>query len=204
MAEMPGFYPPGEYDLAGFAVGMVDKAAIIDGTAIKDGDVLIGLASSGLHSNGYSLARRVLLEGANMALTEYQTAFKSTLSEELLKPTNIYVRPVLKALGKFTVKGMAHITGGGLPGNLPRILPEGLKAEIDARAWPVPPVFSVIEELGSIERDEMFRVFNMGIGYVLVVPETEATAMIDYFNELVTPSYLIGKVVGGTGEVSFK
>lgn len=204
MAEMPGFYPPGEYDLAGFAVGMVDKAAIIDGSAIKAGDVLVGLASSGLHSNGFSLARRVLLEAANMALTEHQPTFNSTLAEELLKPTIIYVRPVLKALEKFAVKGMAHITGGGLPGNLPRILPKGLTAEIDGQAWPVPAVFSVIEELGSVERDEMFRVFNMGIGYVLVVSETEAADLADFFNESGTAAYLIGEVVSGTGKVSIK
>jgi phosphoribosylformylglycinamidine cyclo-ligase len=204
MAEMPGFYPPGEYDLAGFAVGMVDKAAVIDGSAIKAGDVLVGLASSGLHSNGFSLARRVLLEAAKMTLTEYQPAFNSSLAEELLKPTTIYVKPVLKALDYYNVKGMAHITGGGLPGNLPRILPEGLTAEIDAKSWPVPPVFRVIEELGSVKRDEMFRVFNMGIGYVLVVSEAEAAAMIDFFKQSDLAAYLIGKVVSGTGEVSIK
>jgi phosphoribosylformylglycinamidine cyclo-ligase len=202
MAEMPGFYPPGEYDLAGFAVGMVDKASIIDGSAIKAGDVLVGLASSGLHSNGFSLARRVLLEAAKMALTEYQPALKATLAEELLKPTTIYVKPVLEALGEFTVKGMAHITGGGLPGNLPRILPEGLTAEIDAQSWPVPPVFRVIEEFGPVKRDEMFRVFNMGIGYVLVASKAEAAALADYFNESGLAAYLIGEVVSGAGEVN--
>ncbi len=204
MAEMPGFYPPGEYDLAGFAVGMVDRSAIVDGSAIKAGDVMVGLASSGLHSNGFSLVRRVLLETANMALTEYQPALNLTLAEELLKPTTIYVKSVLKALEKFAVKGMAHITGGGLPGNLPRILPKGLTAEIDGKAWPVPPVFKVIEELGPVERSEMFRVFNMGIGYVLVVSKAEAAALADFFNESDLAAYLIGDVVSGTGEVGIK
>ncbi|MBW6464569.1 MAG: phosphoribosylformylglycinamidine cyclo-ligase, partial [Firmicutes bacterium] len=202
MAEMPGFYPPGEYDLAGFAVGMVDKKAIIDGSSIEAGDALIGLASTGIHSNGLSLARRVLLEEAGLALTEFQVAFSATVAEELLKPTKIYVKPVLGALKKFKIKGMAHITGGGLPGNLPRILPAGTGVDLDVSTWTIPPVFTVIEELGPVSREEMFRVFNMGIGYVMVTAETEAENLSGYLKENGIEACRIGTVRKGNKEVN--
>ncbi len=197
-AEMPGFYPQDEYDLAGFAVGLIDRRAILDGKAITAGDAVIGLASTGLHSNGYSLARKVLLEEASLALSDHQPGLGCTLSEELLKPTGIYVRPVLQALKTFSIRGAANITGGGLPGNLPRILPEGLQAEIDSGAWPVPPIFAMIAELGPVSREEMFRAFNMGIGFVLVVSAAEADSVVAFFKSKGTAAYRIGRIAGGS------
>lgn len=204
MAEMPGFYPAGEYDLAGFAVGLVNRSALIDGSSIGPGDAVIGLASSGLHSNGYSLARKVLLEEANLLLTDIQPALGLTLAEEMLKPTLIYVKTVLKALKKFPIRGMAHITGGGLPGNLPRILPEGLQAEIETTAWPVPEIFKLISELGPVQRGEMFRTFNMGIGYCLIVPAEESAGLIDHFNSSAIAAYQIGRITSGQRQLVIK
>ncbi len=203
-AEMPGFYPPGEYDMAGFAVGLVDRETIVDGSAIRENDVVIGLASSGLHSNGYSLARKVLLEEAGLSLAETQPAFGVTLAEEMLRPTVIYVRPVLEALKNFTVRGMANITGGGLPGNIPRILPKGLHAELDPDKWPVPPIFELIEELGPVRREEMFRAFNMGIGYCLVVPAAESGKLIEHFTTRGLDAYEIGKIKSGKSGLTLK
>jgi len=202
-AEMPGFYPPGEYDLAGFAVGLVDRQKIIDGSAVNEGDAVIGLASDGLHSNGFSLVRKIFLEEAGLLLTDYQPGLGVTLAEELLKPTRIYVKPVLSAIGKFRVKGMAHITGGGLVGNLPRILPAGLQAAIETGSWPEPKVFEMIGELGPVKREEMFSTFNMGIGYVLVVPEEEAAGVIDHFTACELPAYKIGRIQRGEGQIIF-
>ncbi len=204
MAEMPDFYSPGEYDLAGFAVGLADQEKLVRGSLAAPGDVLVGLASTGLHSNGYSLARKVLLEAAAMPLTDFQPILKATLGEEMLKPTRIYVKPVLEALKKFKVKAMSHITGGGLPGNLPRTLPKTADAELDPLNWPVPPVFGMISELGSVAREEMFRVFNMGIGYVVVLPEEEADTAVDHFNSAGLPAYRIGMIRPGSGKVVFK
>ncbi len=204
MAEMPGFYAEGEYDIAGFAVGMADRAEIIDGSGIEPGDSLIGLASGGLHSNGFSLARKVLLEKAGAALDEIRPGIGHTLGEELLKPTFIYVKPVLEALKKFRIKGMAHITGGGLPGNLPRILPGGRQALIDTSAWSIPRIFTIIAEEGPVDREEMFRVFNMGIGYVMVVGAKEEEQVIDYFNSRGISAYLIGSVCEGSAGVKLK
>lgn len=204
MAEMPGFYPPDEYDLAGFAVGLVNRSSIIDGSAVAEGDLVVGLASNGLHSNGYSLARKVLLEEANLLLTDFQPAFGQTLSEEMLRPTEIYVPPVLKALAIFSVKGMAHITGGGLPGNLLRILPENMRLEIDAKSWTVPPIFELISELGSVNSKEMFRTFNMGIGYCLIVPEDQAEKLILHFKAVNLPAFIIGTVTSGQRQVVIK
>ena len=200
-AEMPGFYPPGEYDLAGFAVGLVDRSAIIDGSAISSGDVIIGLASTGLHSNGYSLARKVLLEETGLLLANLQPELGVTLAEEMLKPTRISVKPVLEAIRKFPVSGMAHITGGGLPGNLPRILPKGLQVEIESESWPVASIFKMISNLGPVNQVEMFRVFNMGIGYCLFVPAEEATRLVAHFIDHDIPAYQIGRVTTGPGQV---
>jgi len=200
-AEMPGFYPPGEYELAGFVVGMVDRSRIINSSGIADGDAVVGLASNGLHSNGYSLARRVLLEDAGLKLSDHQPGLGVTLAEEMLKPTRIYVRPVLGCLENFTVKGMAHITGGGLPGNLPRILPVGLRADIEVGTWPEHPIFGMIGELGPVKREEMFRAFNMGIGYTLVVPLEEADSLVEYFKQWDIEAYRIGGIVSGEGLV---
>lgn len=203
MAEMPGFYAAGEYDLAGFAVGLVDQAKIIDGRTIAKGDILIGLPSTGIHSNGLSLARKVLLEEAQLILTDFQPVLGGTLAEELLKPTRIYVKPVLEALKRYKIRGMAHITGGGLPGNLPRIMPKGLTAVIDSSAWLVPSIFKLIEELGPVRRDEMYRVFNMGIGFVLAAGESEADALCSFFRERSLDAVKIGRVEVGNEGVIF-
>lgn len=200
-AEMPGFYSPGEYDLAGFAVGIADRAKIVDGSAIREGDRIIGLASSGLHSNGYSLVRRVLLEDSNLKLTDFQAAFGLTLAEELLKPTTIYVKPVLDLLRHCRVNGMAHITGGGLIGNLPRILPRSLSADLHADSWSVPSIFKLIADLGAVNSDEMYRVFNMGIGYVLVIPADETEDAVKHFAGYGQNACLIGKIVNGDSRV---
>lgn len=204
MAEMPGFYPPGEYDMAGFAVGLVNRSAIVDGSGVSAGDAVIGLASNGLHSNGYSLARKVLIEEAGLMLNDTHPVFGLTLAEEMLKPTCIYVKPVLEALKNFQVKGMAHITGGGLPGNLPRMLPGDLQVELETAAWPLPAIFTLISELGPVSRKEMFRTFNMGIGYCLIIPDEQAGGMIDYFTGKDIPAFRIGRVAGGQEKVVIK
>ncbi|HSO05844.1 MAG TPA: phosphoribosylformylglycinamidine cyclo-ligase [Pelomicrobium sp.] len=170
-AEMPGMYPPGEYDLAGFAVGVVEKSAIIDGRAIAPGDAVLGLASSGAHSNGYSLIRRIVeVSGARL-----DADFEGRpLGEALLAPTRIYVKPILKLLRALPVKGLAHITGGGLVENLPRVLPDGCCAVLDAGAWPLPPLFRWLQEHGRVDTAEMHRVFNCGVGMVVVVAAEHA------------------------------
>jgi phosphoribosylformylglycinamidine cyclo-ligase len=168
-AEMPGFYREDEYDLAGFAVGVVERSRLINGSTIKDGDILIGLPSSGLHSNGYSLARKVLLEKAGLKMDSYVEMLGKTLGEVLLTPTRIYVKTILGLLEEVEINGMAHITGGGIGENLQRILPAGMGAVIDAATINTPPIFKLIEELGGVPREEMFRTFNMGIGFILAI-----------------------------------
>ena len=166
-AEMPGRYPEGEYDLAGFCVGVVEKDRILDGRGIRPGDALLGLASSGPHSNGYSLIRKILEREKPKSL------------ERLLEPTRIYVKPLLKLLRRVRIKGLAHITGGGLVGNVPRILPKGTRAVIRSKAWPRPQIFTWLQDTGGVAEDEMFRVFNCGIGMVVCVPADKvATAML--------------------------
>lgn len=168
-AEMPGFYGEEEYDLAGFIVGVVERSKLINGDNIVDGDILIGLSSSGIHSNGYSLVRKVLLEKENMSLDEYCDVLGKKLGDELLTPTQIYVKSILPILDEVEIKGMSHITGGGILENLQRILPEGLGAEIDIEKISIPPIFTLIQEKGNIEQEEMFRTFNMGIGFILAL-----------------------------------
>ncbi|MCS6897236.1 MAG: phosphoribosylformylglycinamidine cyclo-ligase [Nitrospira sp.] len=199
-AEMPSFYRDGEYDLAGFAVGVVEKAEIIDGRSIVPGDVLVGLASSGLHSNGYSLARRVLFEQAKLTVTNRLAELDRTVGEELLTPTKIYVKPILALVRAFPVKGIAHITGGGITGNLPRVLPIGVKALVDPKAWTVPPVFAVLSRLGQIEREEMYRVFNMGIGMILVVPSAAADGIVARAAECGERARVIGEIQSSPSE----
>lgn len=195
-AEMPGFYAAGEYDLAGFAVGMVERERIIDGQAARPGDLLIGLPSTGLHSNGYALARKVLLERGGLSLNERPAVLGGpTLGGEMLRPTRIYVPEVLPLLQRFTVRGMAHITGGGIPGNLPRILPPGLQAVIDTGSWGIPPIFGLIEEYGPVSREEMFRTFNMGIGYLMVLPPEEAPEAVAALSESGLAAAVIGRLV---------
>lgn len=198
-AEMPGLYDEAEYDLAGFAVGACEKSGIITGANIAAGDVLIGLASSGIHSNGYSLVRKVFFGNAGYRLEQYVEDLGSTLGEELLKPTKIYVKPILSALKEFELKGMAHITGGGFIENIPRMLPVGLGAEISEGSWPVQPVFSLLEKLGNIDRQDMYNIFNMGIGMVIAVSQEDAEAVMALFGELGEKAFRIGKVTENAG-----
>lgn len=201
-AEMPGFYREDEYDIAGFAVGIVDRSKIIDGSRIKEGDVLIGLASSGVHSNGYSLVRKLVLQDKSR-LDEWHGSLGCTVGEELLKPTRIYVKGILKVLKEYDIKGIAHITGGGFIENIPRALPEGLEAEIQMGSWPVLPIFELIKQWGDIDDREMFNTFNMGIGMVLVCSPEEAHGVVDLLSEDGYPAYIIGKVKKGTRGVVF-
>lgn len=202
-AEMPGFYSPEEYDIAGFAVGVVDRSKIIDGSAITAGDAVIGLASSGLHSNGYSLARKALLEVAGYKMADYLEELGRTVGEEMLSPTSIYVKPVLHLMDKFTIKGLAHITGGGLTENIPRVLPEGVKVVLDRSTWPVLPIFKLIQKIGQVADEEMLRTFNMGIGLVLVIPSEQAREVIRELAALEQAAYFIGGVQKGKPLVEY-
>lgn len=199
-AEMPSFYAEGEYDLAGFAVGVVDRPKIIDGRSIVPGDVLIGLASTGLHSNGYSLARRVLLDQAQLSMTSRLPELDRPLGEVLLTPTRIYTKQVLTLIQNCPIKGIAHITGGGITENLPRVFPAGIGAQVQRSAWSVPPIFQAIARLGQVERAEMYRVFNMGIGMILVVPASDALTVIARARALSDQAYQIGTIVASTGD----
>jgi phosphoribosylformylglycinamidine cyclo-ligase len=194
-AEMPSFYPDGEYDLAGFAVGAVDRSKIIDGRGIAPGDVVVGLASSGLHSNGYSLARRVLLDKAKLTVASKLPELDRAVGEVLLTPTRIYAKQILALIQEFPVRGIAHITGGGITENLPRVFPVGVRAIVRRGAWSVPPIFQVMAKLGQVEREEMYRVFNMGIGLILVVPAGMAEAVINRASALGDRGYVIGEMV---------
>ncbi|GAF17308.1 LOW QUALITY PROTEIN: phosphoribosylformylglycinamidine cyclo-ligase [Bacillus sp. JCM 19046] len=198
-AEMPGMYSEEEYDLAGFAVGAVEKSKLITGNDIQAGNVLIGLASSGLHSNGYSLVRKVLLHDAELRLSEEYTELGKTLGEELLTPTKIYVKPVLACMRKGLVSGAAHITGGGFYENIPRMLPDRLGAEIDNGSWPVPNIFSFIKEKGSLADKDLFSTFNMGIGWCLQVTEENLHEAIEVLEQQGEKAYIIGRVTKEAG-----
>ena len=201
MAELPEFYREGEYDLAGTIVGVVDRKRIIDGATIMPGDTVLGLGSDGLHTNGYSLARKLIFEVAKLEADSYVEALGRTVGEELLRPHRSYVHPILKAYQIVSIKGLAHITGGGFQDNIPRILPEGTSVEITLRSWPIPPIFPFLQELGEVSQEEMFHVFNMGIGIVLIVaPEDEETVatMLKDQGECV---FRIGRVIAGAGYV---
>ena len=186
-AEMPGFYADGEYDLAGFIVGLVDRARIIDGHDVAPGDVIVGLPSTGLHTNGYSLARRILFEQLGLTVDSVLKELGGSIGDELLRPHCSYLRTTWPAVETGAVKAMAHITGGGLTGNVPRVLPEGCTARIDPDTWPVPPIFTFLRERGDVPVDEMYRTFNMGIGMALVCAKADV-------------SRVIAKLIGG-GEV---
>ncbi|MEH6948508.1 MULTISPECIES: phosphoribosylformylglycinamidine cyclo-ligase [Peribacillus] len=201
-AEMPGMYEIEEYDVAGFTVGACEKSRLITGENIAEGDVLIGLASSGIHSNGYSLVRKVLLEDAGMKLQDFVPEFGRTLGEELLTPTKIYVRSILSTLEKYELKGLAHITGGGFIENIPRMLPEGTGVDIQLGSWTIPTVFNYLEEKGQLQQQEMFNIFNMGIGMVAVVKKEEAEQVLAHFEQCGETASIIGTVVAGEG-VSF-
>ncbi|WP_409296664.1 phosphoribosylformylglycinamidine cyclo-ligase [Peribacillus sp. SCS-26] len=200
-AEMPGMYDEQEYDLAGFAVGAVEKSALVTGRKIKAGDVLIGLPSSGIHSNGYSLVRKILLGGHSFDIHQYVEELGCTLGEELLRPTRIYVKPLAGALENFQINGMAHITGGGFIENIPRMLPDGLGVSIQEGSWDIPPIFKLLEEKGNLKREEMYNIFNMGIGMVVSIKESEAGALMDYFTSQGEEARIIGRVVKGEGTV---
>lgn len=193
-AEMPGFYENGEYDLAGFCVGVVESEKLIDGSSISVNDRIIGVASSGLHSNGFSLARKILLDDGKLQVTDRVPGLEKTIGLELLEPTRIYVKPLLNLLKNFNIKGLVHITGGGFYDNIPRIIPQSCRCVISRNSWEIPPVFHVIKEIGKVEEKEMFRVFNMGIGMMIVVAEKESEEVVHRLEVLGEKAYLIGAV----------
>ena len=202
-AEMPGFYPIDEYDLAGFCVGVVDKKKIIDNKTIEVGDKVIGLASSGVHSNGFSLVRKVFdINKEN--LNEYIEELGTTLGEALLKPTKIYVKSILKLIKEVKVKGISHITGGGFYENMPRMLREGVALKIDKNSYKVPAIFNLIAKKGNIPERDMYNTFNMGIGMCVIVPENEVEKAIKILNEAGEEAYLIGEVIEGNKEIIIK
>ncbi|HEU4964419.1 MAG TPA: phosphoribosylformylglycinamidine cyclo-ligase [Bacilli bacterium] len=203
-AEMPGMYQDGEYDIAGFTVGVVDKEKMIDIRNVQKGDAVIGLASNGIHSNGYSLVRKLFFGDNDYALNHVFEEIGRPLGEELLAPTRLYVKPILSLLEKHAIHAMAHITGGGFLENIPRALPEGLSVEIDLGSWPVLPVFHVMQRLGNIAETDLYRTFNMGIGMVLIVPADQADAVIASATELGENAYLIGRVTEGGQDVQLK
>lgn len=194
-AEMPDFYRDGEYDMAGFAVGLVDNGDIIDGSTIRVGDQIVGIASSGLHSNGYSLVRRIIFDRLGLQSDSYLGECGRTVAEELLEPTRIYVEPVLKVMRQYRISGMAHITGGGFYDNIPRILPNACQALFHKGSWNIPPIFDFLREQGGISEEEMYRVFNNGIGYVLVVEASKSQEIIQLLNAMGRPAYRIGEIV---------
>ena len=193
-AELPSFYQPGEYDLAGFTIGVVEQDDLVDGRRVRPGDVMIGLSSSGLHSNGYSLARQVCFERAALSIESRPPELEGTLGEELLLPTRIYVRTV-RSLPRGVVKAMAHITGGGLTGNLPRVLPAGSAAHVRVGSWQLPGIFQLVQRLGNVDRDEMFGTFNMGIGFVLVVAARDADHVLASLTRRRERAVIIGEIV---------
>jgi phosphoribosylformylglycinamidine cyclo-ligase len=193
-AEMPGFYKKGEYDLAGFAVGIVEDSQLIDGSGVTVGDKLIGIASSGLHSNGYSLVRKVILDQHKMDLEKRVEEIGELLGEELLRPTRIYVKTILNLTRDFSIGGIAHITGGGITGNLPRIIPKGCKAIVHRGTWDIPPIFSFVKEKGKISEEEMLRTFNNGIGMILIVRPKEVEDILGRLRSLSEKAFIIGEV----------
>ncbi|GBE03624.1 phosphoribosylformylglycinamidine cyclo-ligase [bacterium BMS3Abin09] len=205
-AEMPGFYDKGEYDLSGFSVGAVSEKEIINGSKIKNGDVLIGLASSGIHSNGFSLVRKLFFDIKKYSHKKKIKEFGCTLGEELLKPTKIYVKSVMKIIKDYKVNGIAHITGGGLTENLPRIIPSKakLKFVIEKGSWPILPVFELMKDLGKVPEAEMLKTFNMGIGMVLIVKRSDAPAVIKKLKRLKEDAYVIGYVENGKRGLEYK
>ena len=196
-AELPDFYGEDEYDLAGFCVGVVDKDRIIDGMSVRPGDVIVGLASSGLHSNGFSLARRVLLGQGAFRIDSYVPELGRTAGEEMLEPTRVYAKAIVEVLEQVKIKGLAHITGGGFYDNIPRCMAPSTRALIVPGTWPVPSVFDLIAQTGPVDRDEMHRVFNMGIGMVAIVEPDEVLALQEGLRDRGHDSYVIGEVIAG-------
>jgi len=200
-AELPGFYAKGEYDLAGFAVGVVERSKIVDGRAVVPGDLVIGVAASGVHSNGYSLARKALLDRHPLD-AKLDGLGGRTLADALLEPTRIYAKDVLAILEKVPVRSFAHVTGGGLPGNVPRNLPDGTRAVVDERRWPRPAIFDVIEREGEVPRDEMYRTFNMGLGLVAVVAPQDEAATHAVLRARGLEAWTVGTIEKGAGEAT--
>jgi phosphoribosylformylglycinamidine cyclo-ligase len=193
-AEMPGFYKTDEYDLAGFCVGVVEMDKLINGSTVSVNDRIIGLASSGLHSNGFSLARKVLLENGKLGINDKVAGLDKTIGLEMLEPTRIYVKPLLNLFKSFNIKGLIHITGGGFYDNIPRIISQSCRSVINKGSWQIPPIFNVIQEIGNVEEKEMFRVFNMGIGMMIIVAEKEYQGVLDQLEMLGEKAYLIGAI----------
>ena len=203
-AEMASFYKNGEYDIGGFAVGVAERSKLITGETIKPGDALIGLPSSGLHSNGYSLVRKICFELKQFAIDQYIPELGKTIGAELLVPTQLYPKACLPLIEKFDIRGMVHITGGGFYENIPRVLPEGCGVEVNTEAWPVPQIFSSLQEWGNVAWPEMYRTFNMGIGMILVVPQSEVEAVGQDLTSRGETSYVIGHVTQGPREAVLK
>lgn len=202
-AEMPGFYEKGEYDLSGFAVGAVEREKIIDGRRIKAGDAIIGAASNGLHSNGYSLVRKVFFDTKKIGVRKVLPETGTTLGHELLRPTRIYVDAFIALSRRVDVKGMAHITGGGIPGNLPRMFPEGKGAIINQSSWPVPPIFEIIRQYGDVPDEDMKNTFNMGIGFIFIVDDNKRETSLSILRRNGFDSYLLGYIEKGIKGVRF-
>ncbi|NLY66437.1 MAG: phosphoribosylformylglycinamidine cyclo-ligase [Tissierellia bacterium] len=196
-AEMPGFYSEGEYDIAGFVVGVVDKKKIITGSDIKEGDVILGLPSSGIHSNGYSLVRKIVFEKEKMDVNTFIPELGTTIGEELLKPTRIYADVVLPLIEKFNIKGLGHITGGGFYENIPRVLPKGLSAYIEKAKIERPTIFDLLMKWGNIEEKEMYGTFNMGVGMILIFDEEELAGIVGHLKEQGEKYFLLGRVKKG-------
>ena len=192
-AELPGFYAPGDYELAGFCVGVVEKSDIVDGRHIQPGDAVVGLASSGLHSNGYSLARKII-QDKGLALTLHLPELGKTLGEALLQPTKIYVKEILALMEHVKPKGMAHITGGGICGNLPRCMPTGTKAVLHENHWQPSPLFGLLAHWGNVLREEMYRTFNMGLGYCLVIAKQELPFVLHFFKQQGLQAWYVGNI----------
>ena len=203
-AEMPDMYAPGEYDLAGFIVGIVDRHRIVNGTAIKEGDTLIGLGSNGLHTNGYSLARKAIFDVGGKQHHDYVDALEMKVADALLLTHRSYLKPIMTLLEKFDIRGMAHITGGGIAGNLIRVIPENLGARVQIGNWNVPRIFEFIRDIGKISEIDMFQAFNMGIGYIIVLPSNQAESAMENLREMGEAPYIIGEIVSGKHEVKLK
>lgn len=203
-AEMAGFYAEGEYDIAGFAVGVVEKSRIITSERVKAGDVILGLPSSGVHSNGYSLVRKIVFDVKGFRGDEYIDELGRTIGEELLTPTRLYPKACLPLIEKFDIHGMVHVTGGGYYENIPRALPDGMGADIDAAAWPVPPVFRLLKEWGNVDWREMYRTFNMGIGMMIIAGADEAEGIKADLASRGEAVYEIGRVTRGSHEVTVR